>query len=85
MTDKHVGCLEQQSEIQRNHIVTMEQDLTAALTTMKKEIIEKQEAEESHMLARKEIKRNDGFISPAITKAGHGAADSCSSGKARGC
>ena len=30
-------------------------------------------------------RRNDGFISPAITEAGHGAADSCSSGKERGC
>ena len=33
----------------------MEQDLTVALTNMKKEIIGKQEAEELHALARKEI------------------------------
>ena len=55
LSEKHVECLERQSEIQRNHIVTMEQDLTVALTNMKKEIIGKQEAEELHALARKEI------------------------------
>ena len=56
VTDKHVGCLEQQSKIQRNHIATMKvQDLIVALTNMKKEIIEKQEAEELHSLARIKI------------------------------
>ena len=47
--------MEQQSEIQRNQIVTMEQDLTATSTTMKKEIIEMQGAEGLHTLAQKEV------------------------------